>query len=98
MRIRAGDGRDVEELKRVWVEKHGIEDYEIKDNCFFCEYTAKWSPKSLRGPFVCRLCPARKIDKTFDCCYVEEYHYEEDPLAFSAEIHRLNRIRLKKRK
>lgn len=81
-RIKAGDKRGVEELKKAWAKEHGF--VSINSNCFFCKFVSN-KDKS------CNECPARKIDEEFTCMK-QEYHYKRNPLAFHAEIHRLYEI------
>ena len=80
-RIKAGDERDVEDLKRVWCKEHGFID--ISCQCFFCEYAIS----------SCRNCPERKIDKSFGCCRTPDYGI--DPVVFYYELLiKLNKKRL----
>ena len=79
-RIKAGDERDVEDLKRVWCKEHSFID--ISCQCFFCEYA--------KGG--CRNCPGRKIDKSFGCCGTPDYKL--DPIDFYKLLVKLNKKRL----
>ena len=75
----------VEELKEEWLAKHKF-GY-IRNTCFFCKYAG----------INCSECPARKIDKRFDCMKCE-YNFGYKPVEFLKKITRLNKIRLAKRK
>ena len=83
--IEAGSLLSVEGLKGQWCRENGFED--IDYNCFFCEYD------SLLVCSSCKNCPGRLVDPKFHCNN-KEYHYEYKPLAFHAELVRLNKIRL----
>ncbi len=93
---KAGIVWDVCELKREWVDIHGFEKIKIYHNCFFCEYAHHYSYEDIRGE-GCNLCPARKIDKEFDC-HNDEYYYFCYPIAFYKKLLALNKIRLAKKK
>lgn len=66
MKVRAARnaGRiwNVDNLKKEWLQKHGIKDEEIDLNCFFCEYDDKRHSLT-----ECQFCPARKIERDFHC-------------------------------
>ena len=85
----AGSLLSVEGLKRQWCEENGFED--IYYNCFFCEYANQQPRIDFDSP-RCDNCPGCLVDPEFDCN--KEYHYEYNPLAFHAELVRLNNIRL----
>lgn len=82
--------RDVDALKREWLEKHGYKGIKIYNDCFFCQYVAKLKELS------CSFCPGRKIDIIFNCNRVE-YNFKCNPIAFYNKLVSLNRKRLAKR-
>ena len=84
--IEAGSRPFVCKLKGQWRKENGFED--IYYNCFFCEYAVQ----QFRGG-GCENCPGYLVDPEF-YCGENEYHYEYKPLAFHAELVRLNKIRL----
>ena len=86
----AGNPKNVDDLKEEWCEKNGFATVEIKYHCFFCEYDR-------RGENECDFCPAKKIDKMFDCKGCSKYHYFDYPRKFYKTIFQLNKLRLKKR-
>ncbi len=78
---------NVDDLKEKWLEKHGWEDDdELEGNCFFCE----WGNQ--QGDPSCDSCPAKRIDKTFDC-RTDNYHFIYRPIDFYQEVVALNKIR-----
>jgi len=93
-----GSEEEVGELKGIWLEEHGFEDIEIKANCFFCEYASQqceYGSQQKRdvGPKRCQFCPAKLVDKEFDC-FCETYHYHRKPIAFYNKLLELNKKRL----
>jgi hypothetical protein len=77
-------------LKVKWLASHGIKEGEINQDCFFCH-------KSGANVYICSQCPAKKIDPSFNC--IESiYTFDEYPRLFYAELKRLNKIRLAKKK
>ena len=88
LRIKRGDKRGVEELKKVWMKKHGFEN--IRADCFFCAYARQAQERK----YWCIYCPAKKIDPDF-CCSRTAYHYQDRPLDFYAKITELYKIYLK---
>ena len=84
--IEAGSKLSVEGLKGQWCRENGFDG--APGYCFFCEYD-----KQLRGR-DCDKCPGCLVDPEFHCCIQDEYHYYDNPLAFHAELVRLNKIRL----
>jgi len=83
-----GDEGGIRTLERVWCEKHKYE--KICSDCFFCEYN--------NGRSGCAFCPAKIIDKNFNCCCVGEYNFFDNPRAFYAKLLSLNEKRLKGKK
>ena len=83
--IEAGSKLSAITLKCQWCRENGFED--IDYNCFFCEYDNQFRPGG------CVNCPGRLVDPEFNC-HKGKYHYEYKPLAFHAELVRLNNIRL----
>ena len=83
--VRAGR-TDVEILKKEWLKEHDFDD--VWSNCFFCEY------RKARH-CGCDLCPARKVDKAFDCLD-SDYHYIYNPVKFFNRLVKLNNIRVGK--
>lgn len=86
-RKKAGDVREVCQIKQDWLTKHGFED--VENDCFFCEYDNRQQEDA------CKVCPARKIDKTFTCCR-SDYHYRYRAVDFYKKLRQLNKIRLAK--
>ncbi len=80
--IRAGDERNIDDLKDVWCEQYG---YELEMSCFFCD----------KAEGYCEQCQGTTIDPTFMCHGESTYHYYTDPLKFHAKLHRMNDKRLK---
>jgi len=78
---------DIEGLKDQWCRENGFEDIWV--NCFFCEY----ADQQQLGGRDCDKCPGRLVDPKFHC-EQSEYHFGLNPLAFHAELVRLNNIRL----
>ena len=86
--IEAGSKLSAITLKCQWCKENGYE--AIWGYCFFCEY-AKQQPR-IDSP-LCDNCPGRLVDPKFHC-NKEKYYYCRKPLAFHAELVRLNKIRL----
>ena len=86
--IEAGSKLSTKKLKDQWCKENGYE--AIWGYCFFCEY-AKQQPR-IDSP-LCDNCPGRLVDPKFHC-NKEKYYYCRKPLAFHAELVRLNKIRL----
>ena len=86
--------RNVGILKIEWLAERGIVEDEIFGDCFFCEYRAHSHGKKINGDCFC---PARKIDEDF-MCMDTPYGYAEAPRLFYAELKRLNKIRLERKK
>jgi len=84
--IEAGSLLSVEGLKGQWCRENGFDG--VLGYCFFCEYAVQ----QFRGR-DCDKCPGCLVDPEFSCCN-DEYDYEYKPLAFHAELVRLNKIRL----
>ena len=82
--IEAWSKLSVGTLKCQWCKENGYE--AIWGYCFFCEY----ANQQFRGG-GCNNCPGRLVDPEFNCCN-DEYHYEYNPLAFHAELVRLNKM------
>ena len=83
---KAGSKLSTKKLKDQWCKENWYEGV-IGSSCFFCEYN------SLFVCSFCKNCPGRLVDPEFHCNN-KEYHYEHKPLAFHAELVRLNKIRL----
>ena len=83
--IEAGSLLSVEGLKGQWCRENGFDG--VHGCCFFCEYSKQFWGSG------CDNCPGRLVDPEFSCCH-SEYHFENKPLAFHAELVRLNKIRL----
>ena len=84
--IEAGSKLSVIALKEQWCKENGYEG--VRSNCFFCEYVVQQFRCGR-----CVNCPGRLVDPEFHCCR-SEYHFENKPLEFHAELVRLNKIRL----
>ena len=85
--IEAGPKLSVITLKMQWCKENGYEG--VRSICFFCEYD-----KQCRGERpCCDFCPGVLVDPEFNC-NKEKFHYHSRPLAFHAELVRLNKIRL----
>ena len=80
---------DVYELKKIWLEKSGFRNSSMRGSCFFCDY------KKDNG-CCSEACPGAVVFSGFNCCNYN-YHYGDRPVAFYAELLRLNRIRKGKR-
>ena len=91
--VRKDIGKNVNGLKIEWLEKQGIEN--VHCECFFCEYNSKRGGKGCHQETGCNLCPAVRVDKSFDCH--AEYHYYSYPIAFYKKLLALNKIRLAKK-
>ena len=89
-RVRAGDSRDVNELKWAWLYKHVYTREEYPENgCFFCDYDG------VHGRY-CSKCPGRLMQDNFHCNTVgvgPTYH--DDPAGFYLWLRRLNDKRLR---
>ena len=85
--IEAGSKLSVNALKDQWMEESGYED--VGELCFFCEYAGQ----QLSIDSLCENCPGALVDPEFRC-YHSKYHFGKKPLAFHAELVRLNKIRL----
>lgn len=77
-------------LKQQWLAAHGYEPSKISSTCFFCDWDDKYIASG-----CCSRCPAVMIEKDWTCSEARHY-YLCKPIAFLAELNRLNRIRLKK--
>lgn len=78
----------VSELKKIWLRKNGFYSYQLRDNCFFCEY---------KGASLCRIaCPGALVNPNFSCDHYA-YNYINNPVEFYKELLRLNRIRKAKK-
>jgi len=87
-RKKAGDKRNVDELKAAWCKENGFEG--LLFNCFFCEYARTHIRSRL-----CSECPGRKIDPDFHC-ENPEYNFLDNPIAFANKIRSLKRTMDKK--
>jgi hypothetical protein len=76
----------VDVLKKQWLTEHHYG--KTRNNCFFCNYVRKETSDD-----ECGNCPGQHIDGNFDCRR-GMYHFWDRPVAFYAELRRLNRIRL----
>ncbi len=85
--------RDVSSLKREWLSAHGFvvdgDVYGVLCNCFFCEYTTRFTGDS--GDYDCAKCPARKIDPDFHCVH-GNLVYSDDPCGFYNQLRSLHRL------
>ncbi len=81
--------KDVNDLKKEWLKVNGFT--RIHHDCFFCHKC----PRSTHNAEHCG-CPAKKIDKKFDC-FNYDYGYREQPRKFYAKLKELNKIRLAKK-
>ena len=99
---KSGNKQSTAILKKQWIEKHGyISEVgnwtpSFAADCFFCDYAWKYSNDE-SFPDYCRLCPAKKIDKGFQC-QSSDYNYDNKPIAFYNKLRSLNRKRLKNKK
>ena len=94
-KIKENSRLDAYDLKNTWLVGHKKYKW-IHHGCFFCEYTYQHFGVDNHNGIDCK-CPAKKIDKTFDC-FTEAYRYNRRPVAFYKELVRLNKIRLAKKK
>ncbi len=85
---KAGSRHNVRQLKEMWTTGNGF--VFMEEDCFFCEYDIR------RESQICRLCPGKKVDKTFKC-ENPIYHYENNPIKFYEKLVELNKIRLAKK-
>ena len=83
-RVKAGDERNVEQLKDAWLKKEGFGIDEIEADCFFCERDKR--------NITCRCCPPALIDKEFRCENTD-YHFRDEPIKFYKQLRKLNRLR-----
>ena len=89
----------IDYLKEEWLEKNGIKYNEISQDCFLCDRT---TPKG-DDWYECRKCPAKKIDRAFNCCEPDGFDDEDGaffalyPRLFYAKLKELNKIRLAKK-
>lgn len=79
----------IQDLKKEWLVKNGIEPYELNHDCFFCEHD-----RNYRG--LCFSCPAKKIDAKFHCDNTGN-SWTTEPRKFYAKLKELNKIRLAKK-
>lgn len=79
---------DIATLKDEWLKKNDYED-KINNDCFFCHYDAQFGFGN-----DCSNCPARKIDKFFNCGH-NSYHWSRNPEEFYKKLRALNRKRKK---
>lgn len=86
---RDDDADIIEILKKEWVKEHGFKN--VFYNCFFCEY----SFQKVRN--LCGRCPAKKIDKDFDC-ECTDYGFVDKPIEFYKKLVQLNKLRLAKKR
>lgn len=77
---KAGNEENVHRLKIQWIRNNSIP--EFISSCFFCLYAKDG----------CHQCPAKRVDKDFGCEKLD-YKYDTNPIAFYAELLRLNKIR-----
>ena len=84
--IRKDPDISVWRLKAKWLSKHdwGVSMY---CDCFFCDWAG-----GNRGFPSCPRCPARKIDKDFDC-EDTDYDYSLNPIEFYKKLVALNKKR-----
>lgn len=88
----AGKTEIIFQLKRKWCRKNKYNT--LNFDCFFCEY-AKNSSYTSRN---CEEnCPARKIDKEFNCHNLK-YDFIRRPITFYNKLVSLNKKRLAKKK
>ncbi len=87
-------GKSVHLLKIEWLKQNGFNPKAISCECFFCE---RDNQQREEGENYCHHCPARQINPNFHCEQIKEYFYAEKPIAFLAELLRLNRIRKAKK-
>ncbi len=84
--------RDVSSLKQEWLRAHGFEvdgnDNGVLCNCFFCEYTTRFSGDA--NDYDCAKCPGRLIDPEFWC--LDTPSYASDPHGFYNRLRRLHRL------
>lgn len=78
-------------LKAKWLKQHYAEEW-ISADCFFCEVNDQHARGINNGCF----CPARKIDKEFECMDTK-HDYSKHPIAFYKKLVQLNKIRLTKK-
>ena len=92
---RNGSLSHVSDLKIRWLESHGFDPSDLRDECFFCEYDLR--RYDIGRNQVCSRCPAKKIAEWFDCAD-EDHHWACSPIAFYNKLVSLNKKRLAKRK
>ncbi len=92
--VKAGKTRDVDGLKKEWLQKHGFRDI-LAHDCFFCQYS-----NSRTKDMSCRLCPAKKTaGKEYHCNDPDALFpcFSTHPIAFYKKLLALNKIRLAKK-
>lgn len=75
---------NVSTLKKEWFVKNDLQNIDIMNYCYFCEYS--------EGD--CGKCPAVLVDSTFDCM-CDEYSCFYERKKFYAKLKELNKKRLK---
>jgi hypothetical protein len=83
---KVGNKSPVSSLKHKWIADNGI-DRSLFGDCFFCQYNSVREARS-----ACGNCPAKKINKRFSC-FAAGKSWNNEPIAFYAELLRLNKIR-----
>ena len=89
-KVYLGSSNHVPNLKVEYLNDIGIRD--MSGDCFFCDMSTPNDDLS----FDCNNCPAKKVDRHFDCCS-GEYNFEYSPRLFYAKLKELNKIRLPKK-
>lgn len=89
--IRQNSALNVNVLKQQWLDEHGYDSADIRDDCFFCAYI------EVRNSKGCEKCPGKKVDKGFDCRNFK-YSWFSVPIAFYNKLVSLNRKRMKKKR
>jgi transcription elongation factor Elf1 len=76
---------DAEELKREYTKKFNIRKLSRRNfYCFFCRRGTLASGTN-DGNVKCDYCPAKIMDRRFDCCS-DTYNYEHEPVKFYNKI------------
>ncbi len=73
--------------KHLWLMKNAYQN--VVQDCFFCEYASQQDTSVSRvHSLICKYCPARQIDPTFDCTN-SSYDYFHSPHKFYNKLKEL---------
>lgn len=87
-------------LKSLWLKKQRIKRHVLM-NCFFCDYAEKRNGllvKDNNSNYNCPECPARLVNRKFNCEKWKSYCWCDNPRAFYVKLVALNKIRLAKKR